>query len=739
MKSCIFLFLIFFGTLSQAQISLNPAPISGEIQLNSSQMYIYLTNNGAASVTPVLSVDSNSAGISLSINRCPSIKPQATCYVVISFSNYGKLKTAVQVSFKNNGSSIALFKYNPVIPVVESSSFSVSSLSMNDFSNYTLSITNNTLSTKSYSPTFSGTDASKFSIALNRCVNIVAGGKCDILIKLAAQLAGSYSASFSEAQVSGSVAISSVITNSTVGVIAPPNPSISVSPSSLSFGTIIKLGQTTLQSITITNNGNISISPIVSIQGTGLHISLNRCLVLLGVGQSCSVSMYFDALSSMSNGVQSGLSISSQANSQTSLITIPISATLNIPPSLLTSQPASTSSIVNNYKISGGYESTMIISPAGDLYYAGPMLSSINPTNLSFTQIVFDSNFNSNYMFSSSPPSPSEKFSSVSIAASGSADTMCFISTLNNTYCMFPDFSAWEIDFSILAGKYFKQISVAAFKVCGIASDDNAYCWGDNSGGQLGDGTSSMDHYSTAVAVNRSGTLAGKTIKQIATTELSACAIASDNKVYCWGFNDTGSSAFAFENSSPVALDMSGALAGKTAKKIVAGGESSGGSYCIIASDDNVYCWGNNNNGQFATGDQSQANSPVAAILAGKTIKDLSLGANHMCVIASDDKIYCAGGSADGQLGRLNSVDWEIGDNSLTLEPVRSNFFLDPAGKIPKSIVSGAFHNCVQNTDDSVFCWGRASSRQLGVSTDTNIYNKFANRVNVPSPTNTGY
>ena len=68
---------------------------------------------------------------------------------------------------------------------------------------------------------------------------------------------------------------------------------------------------------------------------------------------------------------------------------------------------------------------------------------------------------------------------------------------------------------------------------CAIASDDKAYCWGNNNFGVLGNG--STVNSSVPVAVNTTGVLAGKTIKQISAGSSHTCAIASDDKAYCWG------------------------------------------------------------------------------------------------------------------------------------------------------------------------------------------------------------
>ena len=142
-------------------------------------------------------------------------------------------------------------------------------------------------------------------------------------------------------------------------------------------------------------------------------------------------------------------------------------------------------------------------------------------------------------------------------------------------------------------------------RACAISLSNRAYCWGSGSSGQLGN--NSTTNSSIPVAVNTTGVLAGKTIKQISAGSFHTCAIASDNKAYCWGSGTSGQLGNnLYTNSSiPVAVNTTGVLAGKTIKQISAGTSHT----CAIASDDKAYCWGSGSFG--ALGNNSAANSSV--------------------------------------------------------------------------------------------------------------------------------
>ncbi len=68
-----------------------------------------------------------------------------------------------------------------------------------------------------------------------------------------------------------------------------------------------------------------------------------------------------------------------------------------------------------------------------------------------------------------------------------------------------------------------------------VGSDGNAYAWGDNAEGDLGDGT--QTYSSTPVRVDLP---AGVTAKAVAGGSDNGYAIGSDGNVYAWGWNGQG-------------------------------------------------------------------------------------------------------------------------------------------------------------------------------------------------------
>ena len=267
----------------------------------------------------------------------------------------------------------------------------------------------------------------------------------------------------------------------------------------------------------------------------------------------------------------------------------------------------------------------------------------------------------------------------------------------------------------VFSGKTIKSISTSAgsFHTCAIASNDLAYCWGRNDSNQLGDGTANNSNI--PVAVNTSGVLSGKTIKAISAGSFHTCAIASNDLAYCWGSNYFGQFGNGTNTNSsvPVAVSTSGLLSGKTIKDISVGDNHT----CVLASDNQVYCWGYGSYGQLGNNVKSNSYNPVAVItsgvFSGKTIKSISAGGNHTCAIASDDLAYCWGQGDVGQLGNNSNTDSSV--------PVAVTISGALNGKTVKSISSGFNGGCVVASDDKSYCWGQNNAGQLGNGQNYNI------------------
>lgn len=255
------------------------------------------------------------------------------------------------------------------------------------------------------------------------------------------------------------------------------------------------------------------------------------------------------------------------------------------------------------------------------------------------------------------------------------------------------------VDLGLLYNKDIKDMSAGAYQTCVVASDNNAYCWGRNNYGQLGNNTNTNSR--VPVAVYGGDLLLGKSVLSISAGEHHVCVIASDNNAYCWGLNNNGQLGdnTIVNKKVPTSVMNTGALSGLSIKSISSGRRHT----CAIASDNNAYCWGLNDHGQLGNNSIAQSIEPVAVnrtgVLNGLYIKSISAKGDLTCAIASDDNAYCWGDNELGGLGDGTEVDYSTVPVSVVKNGILNN-------QTVKSIASGAYHACVVALDNKVYCWG---------------------------------
>ena len=267
----------------------------------------------------------------------------------------------------------------------------------------------------------------------------------------------------------------------------------------------------------------------------------------------------------------------------------------------------------------------------------------------------------------------------------------------------------------VLAGKTITAITASGGQhSLALDSNGKVYAWGDNTVGQLGSGTITSDQ-SSPVAVDTSGVLNGKTIVAISAAGGHSLALDSDGKVYSWGYDSNGQLGDGGTNtnqSSPVAVDTSGVLAGKTIVAI-----SAGSAYSLaLDSDGKVYAWGNGGDGQLGYGDVMHQASPVAVdtsgVLNGKTVKVIAAGGGHSLAIDSDGKVYAWGSDTTGQLGTGTTT------SGIQPSPVAVDISGVLAGKTITAIApagsAGGGFSLALDSDGKVYAWGMDNRGQLG-------------------------
>ena len=96
----------------------------------------------------------------------------------------------------------------------------------------------------------------------------------------------------------------------------------------------------------------------------------------------------------------------------------------------------------------------------------------------------------------------------------------------------------------IPASDTIKSIAAGVFHTCLLTSGKKVYCWGINSRGQIGNGTGGWGTpdilVPTPVTVGANGLPADRTVEAIGAGANRGCAVLSDGRTFCWGQNDGG-------------------------------------------------------------------------------------------------------------------------------------------------------------------------------------------------------
>jgi alpha-tubulin suppressor-like RCC1 family protein len=137
---------------------------------------------------------------------------------------------------------------------------------------------------------------------------------------------------------------------------------------------------------------------------------------------------------------------------------------------------------------------------------------------------------------------------------------------------------------------------------------------------------------------------------------------------------------------------------------------SVGGSHsCGIRLDDRLYCWGSNASGQLgvvrargqcAKTPGSCEASPRAVALAER-VRQVSTGDRHSCAITTDGALLCWGENVQFQAG--------VEATSFVLAPTP----VSPAIRFDQ-VSAGSTHTCAVRTNGVVYCWGEGRLGALG-------------------------
>ena len=249
-----------------------------------------------------------------------------------------------------------------------------------------------------------------------------------------------------------------------------------------------------------------------------------------------------------------------------------------------------------------------------------------------------------------------------------------------------------------LSGITFASISAGGDHTCALTGNGAAYCWGSNTAGQLGDGTTT--NRSTPVAVQ-----GGLTFTSVTAGKSHTCGLTGTGTAYCWGLN-----SLDFMQAGTVGggqLGDGGAESWQPIPVAVQGGfvftSLSAGSYstCGLTSTGAAYCWGSNYRGQLGDGTQTERLAPVA-VQGGLAFTGITVAFEHSCAWTNAGVAYCWGDNDSGQGGLPAS-----GFPRLTPHAVTGDLLY-------AALTVGFHHTCGLTQEGTAYCWGANYDGALG-------------------------
>jgi alpha-tubulin suppressor-like RCC1 family protein len=239
------------------------------------------------------------------------------------------------------------------------------------------------------------------------------------------------------------------------------------------------------------------------------------------------------------------------------------------------------------------------------------------------------------------------------------------------------------------------QVVAGSAHTCVLNAAGSVLCWGDNTSGQLGDGTTIARRTPTQVSGLTSGVVA------LAAGNSHTCAVTKAGALQCWGRNFEGQLGDGTTAASLTPVTVTGLSSGVAA--VTAGNSHT----CVVTTAGSVQCWGYNAYGQVGDGSGENQSTPVTVGGITTAVASVTAGDFHTCALTTAGAVWCWGENGTSQLGDGTT------DDQTTPVPVVG------LATVIVAVTAGTGHTCVLTLAGAVQCWGFNGNGQLGDGTTT--------------------
>ena len=234
---------------------------------------------------------------------------------------------------------------------------------------------------------------------------------------------------------------------------------------------------------------------------------------------------------------------------------------------------------------------------------------------------------------------------------------------------------------------------------CALRANGTAWCWGNG----------------YPMAATQIMTTAGPPVSDLVEIGLGddfACGRTSSGGVMCWGSNGRGQlgdgTTTARQTAAAVLVAPAGAPFADATDLHVGRRQA-----CARKSDQSVWCWGRNDQGQI--GDTTTMDRPNPVKVG--TASSVATGQDHVCTVHSDGTVWCAGTSWRNRIGNgVSNYDPPAPGNYPTPVQVVSN---DGRPFTGATQVAAGGVSCARMADTTAFCWGDDAYGETGTGAGT--------------------
>src|SRR5690554_1852186 len=293
------------------------------------------------------------------------------------------------------------------------------------------------------------------------------------------------------------------------------------------------------------------------------------------------------------------------------------------------------------------------------------------------------------------------------------------------------------------------EISAGENHTCALLQAGNVKCWGDNKNNLLGD--QNLEKLASSVAVEVTDL---QNVKSISAGNTYNCALLEAGDIKCWGSRPdrfSTESLLEITHKSPTQLatassHICGVVEGnlvqcqgdnslgqlgysQTEATTVTGIDNAllvsniGSHSCALLNNGRVKCWGTNQYGEIGNGQGTLVSvSTPNQVRNLSKVKSLSSGVRYNCAATTEGQVLCWGNNLYGQLGYVPSK------GATHVRPFSSIPTVVEGITTAKEVSVSQNHSCAllisEAKEESVSCWGKNDSGQLGNDKKLNFDDK---------------